>query len=175
MGLFSTLRVARGRPSIPPRKGPERNFAVRRIASAVLSQNRRRPIVEKPVRGATASAGALVKWTTARPGPSTGRMHGPAESNIGDPAVAPSNRKEMESIEEKESVENAVREIRARRGTDRRASVVAPPWHHVFRRQVPGVASCKAGPIPASARRDVSPYGTSWHLMALRDRTKFSE
>jgi hypothetical protein len=45
---------------------------------------------------------------------------------------------------------------------------VAPHWHHAFRRQIPGIARCKAGSIPASARRDGV---TSWHLMALRDRT----
>ncbi len=33
-------------------------------------------------------------------------------------------------------------------------SVVAPRWHHVFSCQVPGIARCKAGSIPASAQRD---------------------
>jgi hypothetical protein len=29
--------------------------------------------------------------------------------------------------------------------------VVAPHWHHVFRRRVPGIAGCDAGSIPASS------------------------
>jgi len=40
------------------------------------------------------------------------------------------------------------------------------------------IAGAPSGPRELSTPRAlvaVSPYGTSWHLMALRDRTKFSE
>ncbi len=69
---------------------------------------------------------------------------------------------------QKDSAEKAVRENRARRGTDRRALVVAPHRHHVFRRQVSGIAKCKAGSIPASAQRDGV---TLWHLLAPHGTT----
>jgi hypothetical protein len=58
--------------------------------------------------------------------------------------------------------------LTGRRGTGRRALVVAPHRHHVFHRQVPGIARCKAGSIPASARRG---RVTLWHFLAPHGTT----
>jgi hypothetical protein len=47
---------------------------------------------------------------------------------------------------------------------------------HQIRLEVADYVDGDAGSIPVPALREgVSPYGTSWHLVALPDRTKFSE